>query len=69
MWRARYEIGRVERAHALDRVGVGGRGAPGRTPSVAERRVGLPLPPTVGVPDRLAVADEQDAGHGRKVAR
>ena len=36
---------------------------------LAERRVGLALPPPVGVPLRLPVTDEQDAGHSGKVAR
>ena len=62
------QVGRVERHHAVDRRRVGrGRGLV--DPDVAERRVGLPLPAPVCVPRRLAVADEEDAGHGRKVAR
>ena len=36
---------------------------------VGERRVGLPLPATVGVPLRLPVADEQHAGHGGRTYR
>ena len=59
------EVGRVERVDAVDRIGVG-RGGGLLYAEVAERRVGLPLPATVGVPDRLAVADEQDAGHRRE---
>ena len=62
------EVGGVERAHAADRVGVG-RGHRLVHPEVTERRVGLALPPTVGVPHRLAVPNEEDAGHRRKVAR
>ena len=31
---------------------------------IREGRVGLPLPPAVGVPLGLAMADEQDPGHG-----
>ena len=33
-------------------------------PEVGEGRVGLALPAPVGVPLRLPVADEEDAGHG-----
>ena len=36
---------------------------------LAERRIGLALPAPVGVPLRLPVTDEQDAGHSGKVAR
>src|SRR5690606_4827395 len=50
--------------------GVDGAERPGRLPrlaatELAERRVGLALPPPDGVPLGLAVADEQEAGGGR----
>ena len=34
------------------------------SPEVGERRIGLALPTTNGVPFGLAMADEQESGHG-----